>query len=150
MTLAHIKNIEKINYLLAAAVSIVSLFLLPTDWFLGITVGAALCCVNFSLLRWLIGKWMSSAPKSRGMVQLLIIPKMAGLLVAIALCGLFLPISVLGLAIGFSIFLVSIATEMVRLILQPPSASEATGTPGSNAASNAAITSPGDSTGKDN
>ena len=110
-------RIERWNYLIGALGVAVALVLLPRPASLGLTVGAALACLNFTLIRRLVNRWFASAPDRRGAAALLVVPKFAGLIAAVFLCIRYLPMSPVAFAVGFSIFLISIAIESIRFAI---------------------------------
>jgi hypothetical protein len=110
-------RIERMNYLLSALVVAVSALLLPRSVALGLTVGAAVTCVNFSLIRRLVTRMVARAAEQRNATALLFIPKFTGLIVVVFLCIRYVPMSPVAFAVGFSIFLVSIAIESIRFAI---------------------------------
>lgn len=108
-------RIEKLNYLLGAALALVSTLALGVEVGLGILVGAAISAVNFSVLRRLVAK-MLKLQDGKPTGAILFLPKMAALIVAVALAIYYLPVSPIAIAVGFSIFLVSIGIETVRFL----------------------------------
>lgn len=119
MTIANLIRIERTNYLLSAILVAVAAITTPQEWALGILVGAALSCANFTVMRKLVQAWSASNPRGRRAAQIVMIPKMGILMLLIYLAARFLPISVLGLATGFAVFLVSIGVETVRQTVSP-------------------------------
>jgi hypothetical protein len=115
-------RIERLNYLLGAAIAAVSTLLLGTHVGLGVLVGAAISAANFSVLRRLVGKMLKTQEGGEGgegrktTGAILFLPKMAALIVAVALAIYYLPVSPIAVAVGFSIFLVSIGVETVRFL----------------------------------
>ncbi|HEY4055911.1 MAG TPA: ATP synthase subunit I [Kofleriaceae bacterium] len=110
-----IGRIERTNYILAAVlVSLAAITRQPRDIFLGVLVGSALTSLNFFFLRKLIVKWTADAAAGKqGNAQLLMMPKMIGLMGAVTVCMLFLPLNVVAFTVGFSIFIVSILIEAI-------------------------------------
>ena len=107
-----ILRIERLNYAIGAIVIAVAALTQPKDVALGLAVGAGLTCLNFFVLRKLVGKWTKDAAEGRGgNAQLLMLPKMIGLMGAVALVVIFLPVDVIAFTIGYSIFIVSIVVE---------------------------------------
>ncbi|WP_045119254.1 ATP synthase subunit I [Haliangium ochraceum] len=84
---------------------------------LGVLVGVALSCANFSVMRRMVQRWLRTAADRRGPQMLVLIPKMTGLMLAVFLAVFFLPVTGIGVLIGFSVFLGSIAIETVRFSL---------------------------------
>lgn len=119
MYIENLKNIERINYIVGLIYVVGCFFLAEQPWWLGALVGVVLTCINFTAMRFLVGKWSSNNPKSKMAAQLVMIPKMGLILLAVFLATKFLPISVLALATGFGIFLVSIAIETTRAAIGP-------------------------------
>ena len=107
-----IHRIERLNYGISAAVTLLALITQSRAVTLGVAVGAGLTCLNFFVLRKLVGKWTKDAAEGRGgNAQLLMLPKMVGLMGAVALVVIFLPVDVIAFTIGYSIFIVSIVVE---------------------------------------
>ncbi|WP_428266512.1 hypothetical protein [Haliangium sp.] len=113
-------RIERMNYILGALLAGVAAFVMARSDAMGVLVGAVLSCVNFTVMRRLVQRWLAAPPDRRGPQSLLILPKMVGLMVLMSLAMWLLPISGLGVLIGFSVFLASIAVEMVRYVIVPP------------------------------
>jgi hypothetical protein len=119
---AALVRIERMSYLFGGLLVAVCWLFLPREQALGALVGALIGCINFSLIRGIVTRWISrtataasSAEPARGSASgFFLIPKMAGLLVAIFLALRFLPLSPPFLAVGFSVFMLSIAVETVR------------------------------------
>jgi hypothetical protein len=107
-----IRNIERLNYVIAGIATIIAAITQPRSFALGIAVGGGLTCLNFFALRKLIGKWTTAAAKGlTSGASYLMLPKMAGLMAAVALALLFLPLDPIAFVIGYSIFIVSIVIE---------------------------------------
>jgi hypothetical protein len=100
-------RIEKTNYAIAAVLAAFGWIVLGTPYALGLTVGAVVSAVNFTVIRRLVVK---RDPKS----SLFLIPKMAALIAVVFVAIRYLPLSAPAFAIGFSVFLISIAIESVR------------------------------------
>jgi hypothetical protein len=113
-------RIERINYLLGAVITLVSLFVGTRAQVLGIAVGVALTCLNFTALRRIVYRWTAdtAAGKSSSRVAL-VMPKMMALMGAVVVALMFLPISAIAFTIGYSVFLVSIAIETLYSSLKP-------------------------------
>ena len=109
-----LKRIEILNYLLGAIMVGASFWITPIDFTLGIMVGVAITCLNFTFLRKLVSRLLRTDPDKRGAVALLILPKMLGLLVAVGCALYFLKISIIGVGLGFSVFILSITIEAFR------------------------------------
>jgi hypothetical protein len=119
-------RIERLNYLLGAALAAGAALILGPHVGLGVLVGAAISAANFSVLRRLVGRMLgprgeegaaggdADRRQTRGAV--LFLPKMAALVVAVALAIYYLPVSPIAVAVGFSIFLVSFGVETVRFL----------------------------------
>jgi len=122
VNVGHLHRIERLNYALGGLAIIITALTQPQKVALGMAVGVALTCLNFFLLRKLIGKWTSDAAKSGGGSmggQLLVLPKMIGMMAAVVLCLWLLPINAVAFAIGYSIFVVSIFAEMILSTFLP-------------------------------
>ncbi len=118
-----ILRIERLNYALAAIVTVVGLVLTRSQpVVLGLMVGSALTCLNFYVLRRLITKWTADAAagKGGGTASMLMLPKMIGLMGAVAVAVLLLPLDVIAFTIGYSIFIVSIVVETAYTALRSP------------------------------
>ena len=115
-----IHRIERLNYGIGAAVIVIGALTQPRDIALGLAVGALLTCANFFVLAKLVTKWTREAAAGRGgNSQLLMLPKMVGLMGAVALAVLVLPLDVIAFTIGYSIFFVSIVIEATYSALRP-------------------------------
>ncbi|HEU4733103.1 MAG TPA: ATP synthase subunit I [Kofleriaceae bacterium] len=113
-------RIERLNYAIGAIAIAIAALTQSQPIALGLTVGVLLTCANFFFLRKLIVKWTSDAAKGRtGNAQLLMLPKMLGLMGAVAVAILLLPINVVAFIIGYSIFLVSIIVDITYSALRP-------------------------------
>ncbi|HWN70977.1 MAG TPA: hypothetical protein VNM90_25215, partial [Haliangium sp.] len=87
---------------------------------LGVLVGVALSCANFTLMRRMVQWWIQTPPERRGARTFVLLPKMTGMMLAVALAIFFLPVSAIGVLVGFSVFLGSIAIETARYTLAGP------------------------------
>ena len=126
MSSPSILRIERLNYGISAVAIVAALVTQPRSIVLGLTVGAALTCLNFFILRKLIVKWTGEAARGKGgSSSLLMLPKMVGMMAAVALAVLFLPINVIAFAVGYSIFIVSIIVETTYTALRPAAADHA-------------------------
>ncbi|MEO9184378.1 MAG: ATP synthase subunit I [Kofleriaceae bacterium] len=115
-----ILRIERLNYAIGAVVAIVGAVTQPGRIALGLTIGAALTCLNFFVLRKLVVKWTTDAARGQtGAAPYLMLPKMVGLMGAVAICILLLPIDAVAFVIGYSIFLVSIVIETLYSAVVP-------------------------------
>jgi hypothetical protein len=124
---ASIIRIERLNYAIAAVVTILGALTQSHRVALGLSIGAGLTCANFFVLRKLVVKWTSDAARGEtGAAPYLMLPKMVGLMGAVAVAILLLPIDAIAFVIGYSIFLVSIVIETLYSALVPskPSADE--------------------------
>jgi hypothetical protein len=120
-------RIERLNYLLGGVLVIAAALSQPQRIALGVTVGVALTCANFYVLRRLVSKWTSDAAQGKsGNAPLLMMPKMIGLMGAVAVAILLLPIDPIAFTIGYSLFIVSIVIDTTYSALRPPAASTAT------------------------
>lgn len=115
MASVSIHRIERLNYGLAAVGSVLAMIITQSRAItLGFAVGAALTCLNFFVLRKLVVKWTTQAAQgTTGNAQLLMLPKMIGMMGAVAIAVLVLPIDVIAFAIGYSVFIVSIVVETI-------------------------------------
>lgn len=117
-----IHRIERLNYALAAVVTAAGLFTQSRAIVLGLLVGSGLTCLNFFVLRKLIVKWTRDAQtgKGGGAAQMLVLPKMVGLMGAVTIAVLVLPLDLIAFTIGYSIFIVSIIIEASYSALRSP------------------------------
>lgn len=116
MNVGHLHRIERLNYLLGGIAVVVTTLTQDQRAALGMAVGVALTCLNFFLLRKLITKWTREAQRPDGASmsgQLLVLPKMVGMMAAVVLCLWLLPVNPVAFAIGYSVFVVSIFAEMI-------------------------------------
>lgn len=115
MASPSIRRIERANYVLAMVLVILAVVTRqPKDIVLGVLVGSGLTCINFFFLRKLITKWTADAVAGKqGNAQLLMMPKMVGLMLAVTAAMLLLPLDVIAFTVGFSIFIVSIVIEAI-------------------------------------
>lgn len=126
MASPSILRIERLNYGISAVAIVAALATQTKPIVLGFTVGAALTCLNFFVLRKLIVKWTTEAAQGTGgNASLLMLPKMVGMMGAVAVAVLFLPIDVIAFAAGYSIFIVSIIVESTYTALRPAAADPA-------------------------
>jgi len=116
-------RIERINYGLGAAVTLGSLLVGTRSQVLGIAIGVALTCLNFTVLRRLVFRWTADTAAGRSSNRVvLILPKMVALMAAVVLALMFLPISAVAFTIGYSVFVASIMIETIYSSLAPPPA----------------------------
>jgi hypothetical protein len=117
-------RIERLNYLLGGIAVLVALAVGDRAQVLGVAVGVALTCANFTVLRKLVFKWTAdtAAGKASNRVAL-VMPKMAALMGAVVLSLVFLPISAIAFTIGYSVFIASIVVESIysALLARPDS-----------------------------
>ena len=126
MASPSILRIERLNYGISAVAIVAALVTQTSRVTLGLTIGAALTCLNFFVLRKLIVKWTAEAATGKGgNASLLMLPKMVGLMGAVAAAVLFLEIDVIAFAVGYSIFIVSIIVETTYTALRPAAADPA-------------------------
>ncbi len=109
-------RIERLNYIIGLVLVLACVGLTNQKFALGVLTGAALTCINFSLVRLLVEKLLAASSEKQGRAAILFIPKMSGLILAAALAVFFLPISPIGLGIGFSVFIVSMMVESIRFM----------------------------------
>jgi len=116
-----IHRIERLNYALSGIAVIVAALTQTRSVALGLAVGAGLTCLNFFVLRRLVVKWTNDAAAGRkmGNSQILILPKMIGLIAAVAVAILVLPIDPIGFVAGYSIFLLSIVIDTMYAAMRP-------------------------------
>ena len=119
MNRTALSRIERLNYILGAALAAATLVFRANDEALGVLVGVVIACVNFSVLRKVVERWFTHAAEGRNAAGFLLLPKMMVLLAAVVCALAFLPISAPWFALGFSIFVVSIAIETARALIMP-------------------------------
>lgn len=120
MASPSILRIERLNYGIAAVAIAAAALTQSQPVALGFAVGSGLTCLNFFVLRKLVVKWTRNAASGNaGMAQILMLPKMVGLMGAVAVAILFLPIDVIAFVVGYSIFLPSIVVDTVLSAMRP-------------------------------
>lgn len=124
MASPSILRIERMNYVLAmVATALAAILTKDRAITLGVLVGSGLTCLNFFVLRKLIVRWTADAAAGKpGNAQLLMLPKMMGLIGAVALAVLLLPIDVVAFTVGYSIFIISIVVEAISSTMRGESA----------------------------
>jgi hypothetical protein len=121
MAAPSMQRIERLNYALGGVLVLAAAFTQPRSIALGVTVGVALTCANFFVLRRLVTKWTSDAAKGvSGNAPLLMLPKMVILMGAVAVAILLLPIDPIAFTIGYSLFIVSIVIDTTYSALKSP------------------------------
>lgn len=119
MASPSIHRIEKLNYVLGALVAVAAALTQPSAIALGVTVGAALTCANFYVLRKLVVKWTDDAAAGRTRTPgLMLMPKMIGLMGAVVACLALLPINAVAFVAGYSLFLASIMIETISAAIR--------------------------------
>jgi len=114
-------RIERMNYMLGAVATLVAVFIGDRSEILGVAIGVALTCLNFTFLRRLVFRWTADTAAGRTSNRVvLILPKMVGLLAAVVLVLTLLPVSTIAFTIGYSVFIASIAVETVLSLLRGP------------------------------
>lgn len=127
MAAPSMQRIERLNYALGGVLVLAAAFTQPRPIALGVTVGVALTCANFFVLRRLVSKWTSDAAKGvGGNAPLLMLPKMIILMGAVAVAILLLPIDPIAFTIGYSLFIVSIVIDTTYSALRNPESPETT------------------------
>ena len=120
MASPSILRIERFNYVIGGLLVIAAALTQPRDIALGVAVGVALTCLNFFVLRRLVNRWTKDAAAGKaGSTQILMMPKMLGLMAAVILSLKFLPIDAVAFTIGFSIFMISIVIETFYSAFKP-------------------------------
>jgi hypothetical protein len=113
-------RIERWNYFVGAIAIGVTALIGTRDQLAGMAAGVIISCLNFTLLRRLVGRVVKAQQESRkSAAAVLFLPQMLGLMGAVTIALFFLPLSPIYLAIGFSVFMVSIAIETVRFLMSP-------------------------------
>lgn len=115
MSRPSVRRIERLNYGLGAVIVAIAALTQNQPVALGVTVGVALTCANFFVLRRLITRWTSEVARGeRGSnASFLMLPKMVALMGAVAASILFLPIDPLAFTVGYSTFIVSIIIDSI-------------------------------------
>jgi len=124
-------RVERLNYLFGGLLVLASVFFATRNQALGLSIGVALTCLNFALLRRLVFRWtaaVKAGDPSSGNRMFLILPKMVGMMGAVVVVMLFLPIDAIAFLIGYSIFILSIVVAAVIDVMRPP-ADDPTATP---------------------
>ena len=120
MDVKGLKRIERMNYVLGAVMIALASVLGTWEQSLGVLVGAAISCANFSLMVRMVQGWLVQAQGQRGAKAFFMLPKMMLLLGVVFLALWFLPISAPAFGLGFSVFVMSITVETIRTVMQPP------------------------------
>ena len=110
----HLRAMEKWNLLLSGLAVLVAALLFEREHVVGVALGAAICCVNFSAIRKIWEGLLSGSTERKQSMQMLFVLKMVVLFAAVFVCLRFVPMSPGAFAIGISIFLLSIAIESAR------------------------------------
>ena len=120
MATPSMMRIERLNYVLGGILVIAAAVTQSQRIALGVAVGVALTCLNFFVLRRLVVKWTTDAQQGKaGTAQLLMLPKMVGLMGAVAVAILVLPIDPIAFTVGYSLFIVSIVIDTTYSALKP-------------------------------
>lgn len=120
MDASYAARIERLNYFLAAIAVSATAIVGTREQLFGMAAGAIISCLNFSVLRRLVGRVVSAQQAGRkSLAGVLFLPQMLGLMGAVTLAVLLLPVSAIYLAIGFSVFMVSIGIETARFLISP-------------------------------
>jgi hypothetical protein len=128
MAAPSMQRIERLNYLIGGVLVLAAAFTQPRPIALGVTIGVALTCANFFVLRRLVAKWTSDAAKGvSGNAPMLMLPKMVILMGAVAVAILFLPIDPIAFTIGYSLFIVSIVIDTTYSALKAPESTPSEG-----------------------
>jgi hypothetical protein len=125
MASPSLARISRLNLAIGGITVIASALALPRATALGVAVGVTLTCLNFFALRRMVPRWTADAASGKGgNSQLLMLPKMAGLMLLVVLALAFLPITAVGLVLGYSIFIPSILIETIHASMRAPAPSE--------------------------
>jgi hypothetical protein len=121
MTKPSIRNIERLNYVIAGIATIAAVLTQTRAIALGIAVGGGLTCLNFFVLRKLVTKWTADAANGTSSnAAYLMLPKMIGLMGAVVVAILVLPLDPIAFIMGYSIFIMSITIESALSTLRQP------------------------------
>ncbi len=118
MDSAATMRMERMNYVFGVMLIVGAAFLGSHEQLIGMAAGVTISCVNFSILRRLVARVLSSGD-GRNAAAILFLPQMVGLMAAVALAMFFLPASAAFIAIGFSVFMLSIGVETARFLMSP-------------------------------
>jgi hypothetical protein len=114
-------RIERLNYAIGGIAVVIAALTQPRENALGVAVGVALTCLNFFVLRRLVARWSADAKAGKlANSQLLMLPKMIGLMALVVGALALLPIDAAAFTIGYSIFILSIVIETFYASLRAP------------------------------
>jgi len=114
-------RIERLNYALGGVTIIAAALTQPRGVALGVAVGVALTCLNFFVLRKLVARWTADAAAGKlANSQLLMLPKMIGLMALVVVALAVLPINAVAFTVGYSIFILSILIETIHASMRAP------------------------------
>ena len=109
-----LRIVERWNLILGATLTLAAALIFPRlRIVLGVAIGAAVACVNFTILRRLVEKL--AVARSKGILVAVLMVKMAALLVGVWLILKYLPVNVIALTCGLSVFLVSFFVATVKV-----------------------------------
>ncbi len=111
MDASAVRTVERLNYLFGGVLVIAAALAATRAQALGVTIGVALVCLNFAVLRGLVYKWTAAVKAGQpgaGNRMFLLLPKMLGVMAAVIVVILFLPVDAIAFLIGYSIFFPSI------------------------------------------
>lgn len=120
MDIKALKRIERMNYILGAVMIAAASIIGTWEQSLGVLIGVAISCANFSLMVHMVKGWLERARGQRSARAFFMLPKMVALLGVVFLALYFLPISAPAFGLGFSVFVMSITVETIRIAVQPP------------------------------
>ena len=113
----HLKVMEKWNLLFSVIAVLVAALAFDREHVVGVGLGAAIACINFSAIRRIWEGLLSGSTAGKQSMQVLFVLKMFALGAVVFVCLRFVPMSPAAFAVGISIFLLSIAVESVRFAL---------------------------------
>ena len=108
-----LRLVERWNLILGIALSLAALLTFRPRIVLGVATGAAVACINFTILRRLVEKVMTA--RSKGLLVAVVLVKMIALLLTVWLILKFLPVNVIAFTVGLSIFLLSFLIATVKV-----------------------------------
>ena len=112
---AHVpKRIERINYLLTAALGVIGWVALSTPHALGLFVGALISSLHFSGLRWVLERVLAASGQQRLVFGMLLVPHLLATMGVVVAALALLPLSAGAMLVGFSIFMVSIVAGTLQ------------------------------------
>jgi len=110
----HLKAMEKWNLVFSVIGVVVAGLVFGQAAAVGLALGAAIACVNFSAIRRIWASLLTGSTERKQSMQMLFLVKMIALFAVVFVCIRFVPMSPVAFAVGISIFLLSIVVESAR------------------------------------